>query len=100
MVYSDTERLTAVAFDITTGLLLGDGNLQKPKTCRNYRFRFGQNSMRKDYVWHVFKIYQNGLEQFDKHKTPKQKCLINYEIPRIYQYVTNKNKLTRLSINF
>lgn len=100
MVYSDNERLTAVAFDITTGLLLGDGNLQKPKTCRNYRFRFGQNSMRKDYVWHVFKNYQNGLEQFDKHKTPKQKRLINSETPRIYQYVTKKNKLNRLSINF
>lgn len=100
MVYSDNERLTAVAFYITTGLLLGDGNLQKPKTCRNYRFRFGQNSMRKDYVWHVFKIYQNSLEQVDKHNISKQKQLITTKLPRIYQYVTRKNKLNRLSINF
>jgi hypothetical protein len=77
MVYSNNEKLTATAVEITTGLLLDDGNLQKPRTCRNYRFRFGQNSTRKNYVWHVFKIYQNGLKPFDEHKMPKTKLLNN-----------------------
>ena len=40
---------------MTTGILLGDANLQKPSGCRYYRLRFAQNSVRQDYVIHLFK---------------------------------------------
>jgi hypothetical protein len=59
------EILKLELFEITTGLLLGDGNLQKPKGCRYYRFRFAQNSLREDYVNHIFNKYQYGLEKLD-----------------------------------
>jgi hypothetical protein len=82
---------------MTTGLLLGDGNLQKPKSCKYYRFRFAQNSIRRDYVNHVFKKYKNGLADF---AVSKQKQLVTQCTPRLYTYKTTKNKYERYSYNF
>ena len=43
MTALDKEQLKPELFQIVTGNLLGDGNLQKPKGCQFYRFRFSQN---------------------------------------------------------
>lgn len=59
------EKLTSEMFEVTTGLLLGDGNLQRPSGCKYYRLRFTQNSIRKDYVLHLFYKYKNGLLKGD-----------------------------------
>jgi hypothetical protein len=112
------EVLKPKLFEITTGLLLGDGNLQKPKQCKYYRFRFTQNSIRQDYINHVLKLYKHGLQEINcilpfpcpsvfnlRSKTKgskrgKDKLLVIRNEPRIYKYITSKNKLTKFSLNF
>lgn len=91
------ETLKSELFEITTGLLLGDGNLQKPKTCKYYRLRFAQCCLRKDYVNHLFGQYLYGLET---STFIKLKPLINIPKPRVYTYITTTNKLIRQSYNF
>lgn len=61
MVTFADEKLTSEMFEITTGILLGDGNLQKPKGCKYYRLRFAQNYIRQDYVIHLLEKYKTGL---------------------------------------
>ena len=103
MTYIATERLTEKVFEITTGLLLGDGNLQKPKGCRYFRFRFGQTNLRQDYVYHLFEIYQTGLKKTSLDNLDiiqHEKPLINRNKPRLYNYTTLKNKLNHFSLNF
>ena len=62
MTTDKNEKLKSEIFEITTGILLGDGNLQKPKGCKYYRLRFAQNSIREDYVIHLLQKYKYGLE--------------------------------------
>lgn len=97
MTTNANEVLKLELFEITTGLLLGDGNLQKPKSCRYYRFRFAQNSLREDYVNHIFNKYQYGLEKLDLNEV---KPLVSQLKPRKYNYITNKNKLFKQSCGF
>lgn len=48
MTSEKNEKLSLEAFETSSGgLLLGDGNLQKPKGCKYYRFRFAQNQKRE-----------------------------------------------------
>lgn len=83
MTTDKNEKLKSEIFEITTGILLGDGNLQKPSGCKYYRLRFAQNSIRKDYVIHLLQKYKYGLEIKDGIKS---KDLINRDQPRIYSY--------------
>lgn len=99
MTYTKNERLTETVFEITTGLLLGDGNLQKLRSCRYFRFRFGQNDLRQDYVFHLFEIYKYGLK-ISLNEDQQKKLLISKNKPRLYNYTTGKNKLSRFSLNF
>jgi LAGLIDADG DNA endonuclease family len=95
------EVLKPKLFEITTGLLLGDGNLQKPKSCKYYRLRFTQNSIRQDYVNHVLKLYKHGLQKINCISPfSKEKWLVIRNDPRIYKYIPSKNKLTKVSLNF
>lgn len=86
------EKLKPEIFEITTGILLGDGNLQKSSGCKYYRLRFAQNSIRKDYVINLLQKYKYGLEIKDQVKT---KDLITRDEPRIYLYQTKVNKLKK-----
>lgn len=97
MTTDKNEKLKSEIFEITTGILLGDGNLQKPKGCKYYRLRFAQNSIREDYVIHLLQKYKYGLEIKDDIKS---KYLINRDKPRIYSYQTKVNKLKKYSYNF
>lgn len=97
MTTDKNEILKSELFQITTGLLLGDGNLQKPKTCKYYRFRFAQTGLREDYVNHLFSKYRYGLEEI---KTDKLKPLIRQSKPRLYKYSTKVNKLLKKSYCF
>ena len=74
------ENLKSEIVEITTGILLGDGNLQKPSGCKYYRVIFAQNSIRNDHI--------------------KTKNLINRYKPRIYSYQTKVNKLNKQSYFF
>ena len=95
MVNPANEKLNPEIFEITTGILLGDANLQKPSGCRYYRLRFAQNSVRQDYVIHLFKKYQNGLKTNDSTKP-----LVTQTEPRLYLYETEINKLSKKSYCF
>ena len=97
MTTVENEKLKSEIFEITTGILLGDGNLQKPSNCKYYRLRFAQNSIRKDYVIHLLQKYKYGLETNDCIKT---KYLINRDEPRVYLYQTKINKLNKQSYAF
>lgn len=97
MVNPANEKLKSEIFEITTGILLGDGNLQKPKGCKYYRLRFAQNSIRQDYVMHLFKKYQNGLQITNLVST---KPLVTQKKPRSYSYQTKTNKLNKKSYCF
>jgi len=97
MTTDKNEKLKSEIFEITTGILLGDGNLQKPSGCKYYRLRFAQNSIRKDYVIHLLQKYKYGLEIKDGIKS---KDLINRDQPRIYSYQTKVNKLNKHSYDF
>ena len=95
MVNPANEKLNPEIFEITTGILLGDANLQKPSGCRYYRLRFAQNSVRQDYVIHLFKKYQNGVKTNDSIKP-----LVTQTKPRLYLYKTKINKLNKKSYCF
>ena len=97
MVTNENEKLTSEIFEITTGILLGDGNLQQPKGCKYYRLRFAQNSIREDYVIHLLEKYKTGLQINPLIKT---KPLVNRIKPRIYSYTTRINKLKKESHSF
>nr|QXI88202.1 hypothetical protein [Ulva intestinalis] len=97
MTTNANEILKSELFEITTGLLLGDGNLQKPKTCKYYRFRFAQNELRQDYVNHLFNKYCYGLKQINNNE---KKPLINQLKPRLYRYSTKVNNLLKNSYSF
>lgn len=97
MVNSLNEKLNSEIFEITTGILLGDGNLQKPKGCKYYRLRFSQNSIRQDYVIHLFHKYKTGLQINDFIPT---KPLVTQSQPRGYNYITEVNKLNKKSYSF
>jgi hypothetical protein len=85
------EVLKPKLFEITTGLLLGHGN----------RLRFTQNSIRQDYVNPVLKLYKHGLQEINCiSPLSKEKWLVIRNEPRIYTYITSKNKLTKVSLNF
>lgn len=86
---------STVVFEITTGLLLGDGNLQKPIQCKNYRLRFTQNQKRQDYVEWLIEQYSLGLDPL-KYKKP----LVASKIPHRYQYKTVLHKLEEVSFSF
>ena len=94
MVNPANEKLNPEIFEITTGILLGDANLQRPSSCRFYRLRFAQNSIRQDYVIHLFKKYKNGV------KIDSTKPLISQTEPRLYLYKTRVNKLNKKSYCF
>jgi hypothetical protein len=91
------EKLIPEIFEITTGILLGDGNLQKLSGCKYYRLRFAQNSIRKDYVIHLLEKYRNGLKETN---LDKQKSLVNRKQPRVYSYTTTINRLKKESYCF
>ena len=95
MVNPANEKLNSEIFEITTGILLGDANLQKPSGCRYYRLRFAQNSVRKDYVIHLFKKYQNGSKT-----NYSMKPLVTQTKPRLYLYKTTLNKINKKSYCF
>ena len=95
MVTPSNEQLTQYLFEITTGILLGDGNLQKPKSCRYHRLRFTQDQKRQDYVDWLFKQYKN--EEF---LLTSSKKLIAQNQPSEFSYITSKNKKTRKVIIF
>lgn len=97
MTTKANEILNSELFEITTGVLLGDGNLQKPKGCKYYRFRFSQNELRQDYVNHLFNKYRYGLEITNLNKV---KPLVSQIKPRQYEYLTKVNKLTNKSYSF
>ena len=97
MTTKANEILKSELFEITTGLLLGDGNLQKPKTCKYYRFRFAQNEVRQDYVNHIFNKYKYGLQETNLNKV---KPLISQLQPREYTYITKTNQLVKKSYSF
>ena len=95
MVNPANEKLNQQIFEITTGILLGDTSLQRPLGCRSYRLRFAQNSIRQDYVIHLFKKYKNGVKINDSTKP-----LISQTEPRPYLYKTKINKLNKKSYCF
>ena len=97
MTTNKNEILKPELFQITTGLLLGDGNLQKPNTCKYYRLRFAQTGLRKDYVNHLFNKYRYGLEEI---QIGNLKPLISQSEPRLYKYLTRVNKLLKTSYCF
>lgn len=97
MVTFANENLIPEIFEITTGILLGDGNLQKPSGCNYYRLRFAQNSIRQDYVIHLLNKYQTGVQITN---LVQLKPLVNRKQPRIYSYITKLNKLNKQSYCF
>ena len=96
MVTPSNEELTQYLFEITTGILLGDGNLQKPKSCRYHRLRFTQNQKRQDYVDWLFKQYKN--EEF--LLTSSKKKLVAQNQPSEFSYTTPTNKKKRERVPF
>nr|AOC61478.1 putative LAGLIDADG homing endonuclease [Rhexinema sarcinoideum] len=95
MTTKQNEKLTPEVFEITTGLLLGDANLQKPKQCKYFQLRFAQNQKREDYVNWLLKKYKTGLIN-----SASLKPLVACESPHIYQYTTQKNQKKELSFSF
>jgi hypothetical protein len=95
MATAKNEKLNDEVFEMTTGLLLGDGNLQKPKQCNYFRFRFAQNEKRQDYVNWVLKNYKKGLVN-----PISKKPLVVRETPHVYEYLTSKNKNPAKSFRF
>ena len=96
MVTSPNEQLTPYLFEITTGILLGDGNLQKPKSCRYHRLRFAQNQKRQDYVDWLFQQYKN--EEY--LLTASKKRLIAKNHPSEFSYITPTNKKIEKGYSF
>lgn len=95
MTTCSNEKLKAELIEITTGLLLGDGSLQKPSQCKYYRLRFSQNEKRKDYVESVFQKYKNGLE-INGSKKP----LIKNDQCSRFNYLTKKNLIPSIGFTF
>ena len=95
MTTKKDEKLTAEVFEITTGLLLGDANLQKPKQCKYFRLRFAQNQKREDYVNVVLQKYRNGLMD-----PISIKPLVVSKTPHRYLYLTSKHKKPEISLSF
>lgn len=93
MTTDQNEKLNSEVFEITTGLLLGDGNLQKPRQCKNYRFRFAQNQKREDYVNWLLKKYQTGI-------IDNKKPLVKNIKPHRYEYKTSCHKKREISFGF
>ena len=90
------EQLNSYLFEITTGILLGDGNLQKPKSCRYHRLRFSQNQKRHDYVDWLFSQYKNDSLLGDNY----QYQLIRQNQPFEFNYVTPKTEKKEIGFGF
>lgn len=95
MTTKKNEKLTAEVFEITTGLLLGDGNLQKPKQWKYFRLRFAQNQKKEDYVNLVLQKYKNGLMD-----PISIKPLVVCEVPHRSFYLTRKHKKPETMLSF
>ena len=85
------KQLSNELFEITTGLLLGDGNLQKPRTCVRYRFRFAQEATRKDYVLYLFDKYREYIKHPERGVKVAQR-FVN-EVDNRYKFFTSRNLL-------
>lgn len=99
MTSQKNEKLESELFEITTGLLLGHGNLQRPKTCKHYRVRFAQNQHRLDIVFLLLNRVENVLPV---HANGPLTCqpLIKCDQPDQYEYLTAVNKKRLLSFSF
>ena len=91
MTTNPNEYLNKELFEITTGILLGDANLQKPKSCKYYRLRFAQNSKRKDYVQWLFKKYKNSSAIYVDGLENTQKPLLRQSVINESTYLTKKH---------
>jgi len=90
------EKLTPLLLEITTGILLGDGNLQNPGKCKHSRLRFAQNIKRCDYASHLFNQYKTQNTQLCFISKP----LIKPYGLKTYDYLTLKHKKNSTSIGF
>ena len=90
------EKLAPLLFEITTGILLGDGNLQKPGKCKHSRLRFAQNIKTSDYASYLFNQYKTQNKQACFISKP----LIKLDGLKTSNYITPKHKKSRISIGF
>jgi LAGLIDADG DNA endonuclease family len=88
---TDNQQFKPELFQIVTGNLLGDGNLQKPKGCQFYRFRFSQNFEHADYINHLLKKYKKGVVIRNPFNNKQLKLLVKRNIPRKYQSIQKRN---------
>ncbi len=88
------KQLSNELFEITTGLLLGDGNLQKPRTCVRYRFRFAQEATRKDYVLYLFDKYREYIKHPERGVKVAQRTTATNSLRReIFYFQTGVNQV-------
>ena len=53
------EKLTKLQCSVLVGILLGDASLQTESNGRTYRLRVSQSEHHKEYVFHLYEIFQN-----------------------------------------
>lgn len=63
--------LSILQQNILIGIILGDGHLEKQKGSKNYRLKIHQNDKHKDYVFHLYDIFQ------DFTKTPPRSKVVS-----------------------
>jgi len=66
-----SKNLSIKQQNILIGLLLGDGHLEKQKGSINYRLKIHQNDRHKEYVFHLYEIFQ------DITKTPPRSKVVS-----------------------
>lgn len=52
-------KLNTLQCEILVGILLGDASLQTESNGKTYRLRISQSEEHKDYLFHLYDIFQN-----------------------------------------
>ena len=52
-------KLTKIQCETLVGILLGDSSLQTESNGRTYRLRVSQSEQHKDYLFHLYEVFQN-----------------------------------------
>ena len=64
-------KLSSVQREVLVGILLGDGSLQTESQGRTYRLRVCQSEEHKEYLFHLYEIFQNFTTSAPKESTAR-----------------------------